>query len=132
MTNPRLRLIFLSPTHRGRLRRRCVGGVGAAPAPVPRKHGPGRRRVTVRPHYGGPPFNGLDGTGRAGRKLRARAGEEPAVRVPEATVPRNQKEPRWSAGRRARCLKARAARKRGGQGAAPPGAPPPLFWHWAV
>ena len=64
-----------------------VGGVGAAPAPVPRKHGPGRPWVTVRPHYGGPPFNGLDGTGRAGRKLRARAGEEPAVQVPEATVP---------------------------------------------
>ena len=68
--------------------RRHGGGVGAAPAPVPRKHGPGRPWVTVRPHYGGPPFNGLDGTGRAGRKPRARACEEQAVRVPEATVPR--------------------------------------------
>ena len=68
--------------------RRHAGGVGAAPAPVPRKHGPGRPWVTVRPHYGGLPFSGLDGTGRAERKLRDRAGEEPAVRVPEATVPR--------------------------------------------
>ena len=67
--------------------RRHGGGVGAAPAPVPRKHGPGRPWVTVRPHYGGPPFNGLDGTGRAGRKPCARACEEQAVRVPEATVP---------------------------------------------
>jgi hypothetical protein len=48
----------------------------------------GRPRVTVRPHYGGLPFNGLNGAGRAGRKPRARAGEEPAVRVPEATVPK--------------------------------------------
>jgi hypothetical protein len=41
--------------------RRHVGGAGkAAPASVPRKHGPGRRRVTVRPHYGGPPTLGLD------------------------------------------------------------------------
>ena len=48
----------------------------------------GRPRVTVRPHYGGLPFSGLNGTGRTGRKPRARAGEEPAVRVPEATVPK--------------------------------------------
>ena len=48
----------------------------------------GRPRVTVRPHYGGLPFSGLDGAGRTGRKPRDRAGEEPAVRVPEATVPK--------------------------------------------
>ena len=48
----------------------------------------GRPGVTVRPHYGGLPFNGLNGAGRAERKLRDRAGEEPAVRVPEATVPK--------------------------------------------
>jgi hypothetical protein len=71
----------------------------------------GRPWVTVRPHYGGPPFSGLDGAGRAGRKPRARAGEEPAVRVPEATV-RGPKSPRWSAGRRARRQRAPRARLR--------------------
>src|SRR3569833_3657190 len=58
-----------------------------APAGGARNLALGRPRVTVRPHYEGLPFSGLDGTGRAGRKPRARAGEEPAVRVPEATVP---------------------------------------------
>jgi len=48
-----------SPLTEGVFRRRSVGGAGtAAPAPVSRKHGPGRPRVTVRPHYGGPPFAG--------------------------------------------------------------------------
>ena len=63
-------------------------GADAAPAGGARNPALGRPRVTVRPHYGGLPFSGLNGAGRAERKLRARAGEEPAVRVPEATVPK--------------------------------------------
>src|SRR6476659_11403679 len=58
LTSRSNRIIFhLIPTQlEGALMRRHVGGAGkAAPAPVLRKHGPGRRRVTVRPHYGGPP-----------------------------------------------------------------------------
>src|SRR6185295_7611906 len=47
-----------------------------------------------------PWFNGLDGTGRARRKPRAGAGEEPAVRVPEARS-RSPKSPQWGAERRA-------------------------------
>ena len=54
---------------------------------MPRKHGPGRRRVTVRPHYGGPPTRAGRGTGRARRKPRDRAGEEPPS-GPGSTVPR--------------------------------------------
>ena len=66
-----------------------VGGAGCgARASGLVSRAPGRPRVTVRPHYGGPPLKRLDGTGRAGRKLRDRAGEEPAVRVPEDTVPK--------------------------------------------
>src|SRR3569833_3399370 len=61
-----------------------------APAGGARNPALGRPRVTVRPHYEGLPFGGLDGTGRAGRKPRDRACEEQAVRVPEATVPRTQ------------------------------------------
>ncbi len=70
--------------------RRRVGGAGtAAPAPVPRKHGPGRPRVTVRPHYGGPPFSGLDaGRMNAGESLRDQGGRNAPRPAPEATVPR--------------------------------------------
>ena len=60
----------------------------AAAARVFRKHPSGTPRVAVRPNYVGLPFSGLDGTGRARRKPRARAGEEPVVRVAEATAPR--------------------------------------------
>ena len=63
-------------------------GADAAPAGGARNPALGRSRVTVRSHYEGLPFSGLNGAGRAERKLRDRAGEEPAVRVPEATVPK--------------------------------------------
>jgi len=104
--------------------RRHGGGEGAAPAPVPRKHGPGRPWVTVRPHYGGPPFNGLDGRGRAGRKPRARACEAQAVRVPEDTVPRCKIA---AVGGREATRPAQRARAPQGVGfeTAPRGAPPP-------
>src|SRR3954454_19269350 len=97
---------------------------GVAPASVPRTHRPGRPRVTVRPHYGGPPKAGLDGTGRAGRKLRARVGEEPAVRVPEVRS-RGHKTPRWSAERRAPRAQRARRRKALAYEVAPVGAPPP-------
>jgi hypothetical protein len=80
--------------------RRHAGGGGAAPAVVPRKHGSGTPWVAVRPHYGGLPAFGLDGTGRTGRKPWDQAGEESAVRVPEVR-PRGAKSPQWSAERRA-------------------------------
>ena len=82
-----------------------------APAGGARNPALGRPRVTVRPHYEGPPFNGLDGTGRAERKLRARAGEEPVVRVPEATVPgtQNATMERCEAGARAQRARRRKA-----------------------
>ena len=42
----------------GVIARRRVGGAGAAPAFVPRKHGPGTPRVAVRPNYVGLPLAG--------------------------------------------------------------------------
>jgi hypothetical protein len=60
------------------------------------------------PTTGGCP-QGLDGTGRAGRKLRDRAGGEPAVRVPEVRS-RSPKSPRWSAARRCALRKGRGRR----------------------
>jgi hypothetical protein len=64
-----------------------MAGRDAAAARVPRKHPPGTPWVAVRPNYVGLPFSGLDVAGRARRKPRAGAGEEPAVRVAEATAP---------------------------------------------
>ena len=64
-----------------------MGERGAAAALVPRKHRSGTPRAAVRPNYVGLPFSGLDVAGRAWRKPRAGAGEEPAVRVAEATAP---------------------------------------------
>jgi hypothetical protein len=71
---------------------------------------------------------GLDGAGRTGRKPRDRAGEESAVRVPEARS-RGPKSPRWSAGWRA--LRDRSAAPQGARlmvallGAPSPRALPP-------
>jgi hypothetical protein len=95
---------------------------GVAPAGVVRSHALGRPRVTVRSHYGEPPTLGLDGTGRAGRKPRARGGEEPSVPVPEARS-RSPKSPRWSAERRAPVRNGRGAARR--PVCAPVGAPLP-------
>ena len=72
----------------------------AAPAVGPRKINSGRLRVTVRPYYEGPPLSGLVGDGgRVAKATRSRGGKSthPSLKV---TVPRNQKSPRWSAGRR--------------------------------
>jgi hypothetical protein len=77
------------------------------------------------PTTGGCP-QGLDGTGRAGRKLRDRAGGEPPVRVPEVRS-RSPKSPRWSAARRCALRKGRGRRKASVIETAPRGAPPPHF-----
>ena len=56
------------------------------------------------------------------RRWQARPG------VSAAATGSARKSPRWSAGRRARCLKARAVPQGAAEkGAAPPGAPPPLI-----
>ena len=75
------------------------------------------------PPLRGAALQGLDGTGRAGRKPRDRAGEEPAVRVPEARS-RGPKSPRWSAGGARPAQRARAPQGVGLE-TAPFGAPPP-------
>jgi hypothetical protein len=66
-----LPIIFLASRFtKGVVRRRLVDGIGtAAPAVVPRKHGSGRPRVTVRAYYEGLPMRGLD----AGRMKAAKA-----------------------------------------------------------
>ena len=63
------------------------GGVGAAPASVPRKHGSGRPRVTVRPHYGGPPSRAGRGRMNAGESRGIRRVKSPPP-SPGSTVPR--------------------------------------------
>ena len=60
--------------------RRYDSGMGAAPAPVFRKHWSGRLRVTVRPYYEGPPFSGLVGTGGRRRKPADPEVEGPPIR----------------------------------------------------
>ena len=83
------RYIVLPCSSEGRQPVTLVGGAGCgARASGLVSRAPGRPWVTVRAHYEGLPLKRLDGTGRAGRKPRAGAGEEPAVRVPEDTVPK--------------------------------------------
>ena len=53
----------------------------AAPAAVPRKHGSGTPRVTVRPNYVGPPLSGLVGDRRKGGESRLdQEGGRPFIR----------------------------------------------------
>ena len=77
------------------------------------------------PQLRGAALRGLDAAGRARRKPRARAGEEPAVRVRGSTVP-SPKSPRWSAERRASGdFRTPRRRKAWTESGAPLGAPPP-------
>ena len=110
----------------GAARQRTGGGqplsVGVAPAGEARNLALGRPWVTVRPHYGGLPFNGLNAA-------RMKAGEswpdQGATRPPSGSGKlrsRGQKSPRWSAERRPRSPKESAAKRKTG---APLGAPSP-------
>jgi len=67
--------------------RRHASGMGCGARGPVSQTGTREARVTVRSHYGEPPFGGLNGTGRRRRKPLDRKGEESSVRVPEATVP---------------------------------------------
>ena len=60
------------PSSGGRFGLQNPRSVGVAPAGAVRNRALGRPRVTVRRQYDRLPFSGLDVTGRAGTKARAR------------------------------------------------------------
>ena len=103
-------------THRGRLRRRLVGGVGkAAPAGVLRKHISGRPRVTVRPNYVGLPARAGRGPDEPGRKPGGSGGAHAPVRSrkhgPEAQNRRGGA-PKGDAPAGCRCARRKGPRSR--------------------
>ena len=66
-------------------------GPDAAPAGVVRSHAPGRPRVAVRPHYGGPPFGGLDAARMKGGESCPDQGPRRAPSAPGSYGPGDRK-----------------------------------------